>query len=69
MQPTKAQKRALLKLTDEWQSAYELQETIPTLEGLVRRKLAEKKLETGYLFMPHNSIMFRLTVKLPKKGI
>lgn len=68
IKPTKAQQRALAKLTNEWQSAYQLKETIPTLEGLFRRGLAEQLLDKGYLMMPHNQIKFRLKPSEEKKS-
>ena len=62
MKMTKAQERAKGKLTSEWQSAYDMQESIPTLEGLVARKVAVMKRDTlGVLYSPRTSIQFRLS--------
>ena len=58
---TKAQERAKAKLTNKWQCAYELKESVPTLEGLVARGHAEMKREAlGAVFDPRASIYFRL---------
>ena len=60
MKLTKAQERAASKLTREWLSAYDLQESIPTLEGLVSRKVAEMKRDAlGEMYSPRTSIHFR----------
>ena len=60
MKLTKAQERSAGKLTDEWQSAYELRESLPTLEGLVARKVAERKRsELWSVFLPMSQIWFR----------
>lgn len=62
MKLTKAQERAFAKLTHEWQNAYEIGESIPTLEGLVARKAATMKRDAlGITFSPRTSIYFKLT--------
>jgi hypothetical protein len=62
MKLTKAQERAQGKLTSEWQSAYDMQESIPTLEGLVARKVAVMKRDSlGAVYSPRTSIRFRLS--------
>lgn len=67
MKLTKAQERAKNKLhAINWQCAYELSESIPTLEGLVSRGLAEqKKGIIGALFSPRTEIWFRLRSTKP----
>ena len=58
---TKAQERAARKLTHEWQCAYELGESLPTLEGLVFRGSAVMKRDAlGAMFSPRTAIYFRL---------
>lgn len=58
---TKAQERAKAKLTGSWQSPYMLGETIPTLEGLVRREIAERaRKRFGSLFFPRSATYYRL---------
>ena len=51
--------RALEKLTDEWQCAYELQESMSTLDALAERKLAQRKHELGYMFFPRMHILYK----------
>ena len=65
---TKAQERAKGKLTTEWQTAYEIQETIPTLEGLVSRNLAVMKYDLGSYFSPRTSIYFKLKNTIDQEG-
>ena len=61
MKLTKAQERAKAKLTDEWQCPYEIKESIPTLEGLVSRKVAVmKRDQLGGMYSPRTSIWFKL---------
>lgn len=65
MKLTKAQERAKAKLTREWQCADELGESLPTLEGLVARKVAIAMEYTssrflGRVYMPRKEIKFRL---------
>jgi len=64
MKLTKAQERAKEKLTNEWQCAYTLQESIPTLEGLVRRGVAITKRGggVGVMFSPRTTITYKLKV-------
>ena len=54
------QKRTLRKLTNKWQSPYELSESIGTLDSLVSKHLAIRKYEQGYLFFPRSAIMYRI---------
>lgn len=57
---SKAQCRALDKLdVEEWKSAYELNESISTLDALVRRNFAEKKTEPGYMFSRRVHTLYR----------
>lgn len=57
---TKPQQRALEKLHPvDWQSAYNLKESLPTLNALVRKGLAESQMGLGYLFLPRTEIKFR----------
>lgn len=61
MKLTKAQERALTKLTHEWQCAYTIGESLPTLEGLVARKAAIMKRDTlGTMYSPRTAIHFKL---------
>jgi hypothetical protein len=64
MKLTNAQERARMKLEiyrNEWKSAYDLQESIPTLEGLVSHKVAVSKHDDlGSLFSPRTSIYYKL---------
>lgn len=61
MKLTKAQERAKTKLTTEWACAYDLQERIPTLEGLVARKVAVMKRDSlGAMYSPRTAIHFKL---------
>lgn len=59
MNLSKTQQRALKKLTDKWQNAYQLQESLSTLNSLVIKKLAEKKSSLGCYFMPRINNKFR----------
>lgn len=55
-----AQERALAKLSDKWQSAYTLQESMNTLDALVRRGLAARNYGgVGSLFSPRTAIHYR----------
>jgi hypothetical protein len=56
------QQKALNKLTDEWQSSYELQVRLNTLYVLVDKGLVERKSLVGYMFSPRNNILFRKKV-------
>lgn len=61
MKLTKAQERAQAKLTQEWQCAYELGESLPTLEGLVARKAAVMKRDAlGMMYSPRTAVHFKL---------
>lgn len=65
MKLTKAQERAKAKLkTMTWQCAHTLQESIPTLEGLVRRGVAVQKRSggVGVMFSPRTTITYKLKV-------
>jgi hypothetical protein len=53
------QERAMAKLTQEWQSAYELRESLATLGSLVRKGLAEVKHGYGSMFLPRAEIKYR----------
>ena len=55
-----AMERALGKLTSQWRSSYSLHESRGTLDALVNRGIAERKLEQGYMFFPTISIKYRL---------
>ena len=59
---TKAQERARAKLTHEWQCAHELNESLPTLEGLVAQGQAEMKSNRMAVHFPRSAICFRLKV-------
>lgn len=52
MKLSPSQKRAFEKLnqSDRWKSAYDLNESLTTLNSLVRLKLAKRKFMFGYLF-------------------
>ena len=56
------QQKALNKLTNEWQSPYDLHVGLNVLDALVNRGLAERKRELGYLFSPRTNILFRKKV-------
>lgn len=59
MKLTPAQKTALSKLTDEWQTAYSLDERLGTLRALVNKGVASSRMPLGSLFFPRNN-EFRL---------
>lgn len=59
---TKTQTKALKKLNNNWQSAYELQESLSTLNSLVRIKKAKSKSEIGSAFSPRTAIKFKLII-------
>lgn len=62
MKLTKAQERAKAKLSHEWQCAYDIGESLPTLEGLVARKQAVMKRDTlGAMYSPRTAIHFKLS--------
>jgi uncharacterized protein YjhX (UPF0386 family) len=56
---SKAQQRALNKLTDKGQCAYELKERISTLEALVKRGYVIVERGLGSMAFPRTSILFR----------
>lgn len=62
---SKTQQRALNKLSDKWQSAYSLQESMATLRSLVRKGLVESTGSNnfGALFSPPTEICFRQLLK------
>jgi len=60
MKLSPAQSRALSKLSSEWRSAYEMQESLNTLHALVQGGKALVKYETGSMAFPRICIMFRL---------
>lgn len=59
MKLSKAQQRAYDKLTDKWQSAYELQERIVTLDILVTKGIADCYAGLGAVFFPQNGMKYR----------
>jgi len=63
MKLTKAQERAKNKLDrSNWQCAHDLGESLPTLEGLVARGVAEQKRDAlGVMYSPRTAIWFRLS--------
>ena len=56
---SKAQQRALNKLTDEGQCAYELRERISVLNRLVKKGYATSEHELGSFSCPTTGIFFR----------
>lgn len=59
---SKLQKRAFLKLLDsgKWVSAYELQESLSTLDSLVKRRLAKiDSSRPGSLLFPRVNILYK----------
>ena len=56
-----AQKRALANLSGDWKSAYDLEESLPTLYALTKHGLAESRGETdrGAGWIPRIVIQFR----------
>ena len=63
MKLSKTMKRAYQKLSVNWMSAYELGERLPTLDGLVKRGLADRKFELGTLFSPTVHTKYRLVLE------
>lgn len=63
---TQAQQRALFKLTDQWRSAYDMQERLTTLNALVRRGVADRRYLAGSMFFPRIQIEFK--ARLIKEG-
>ncbi len=58
---SKAQARAYSKLTTVGQSAYQLQESLATLECLVKMRLADRKSELESIFDPRIGLKYRLS--------
>lgn len=56
---SKAQQRALNKLTDEGQCAYRLGESLSTLRSLIRKGFATSQNKEGYLFFPTTEILYK----------
>lgn len=64
MRLTKAQQRALYKLTEKPQTAFALGESIPTLNALVNRGLATRyRSRLGHMFSPRTSTSYSLKTK------
>ena len=62
MKLSKAQERALFKLSPKYQSVYKIQERVDTLDILVAKRLAESKSRNGVLFYPKLK-QYRITDK------
>jgi hypothetical protein len=61
MKLSKTQERAVAKLTHQWQSAYDMQEGIPTLVALCRLGRAQSYTSSlGAVFSPRTGVHFRL---------
>lgn len=62
---TPTQQRVLRKLTraNKWCSAFELQESLATLDTLVRKKYAKKIMPLGSFAFPRNSIKYKAIVR------
>ena len=57
---TKAQKRALGKmLSGKWYSAYDLKESLATLDALAAKGCVESGYHDGYRFFPRSAILYR----------
>lgn len=64
---TKLQKRCMSKLSmDKWQSAYELEENLNTLNGLHKRRLVIAKGMQGSYFYPRTNLLWKLKNKWSK---
>lgn len=69
-----AQLRALAKLAKaaDWQCAYDVQESLATLDALVSRGYAQRVREEGWLFIPRVQIKYRISTegiaKLSEEG-
>ena len=61
MKLSKAQQKAIKKMSGKWQTAYELQIGLNTLDALHAKQLADRKLEQGYTAFPRTSILYRLS--------
>ena len=71
MSMTTAQTRALGKLTDEWECAYKIGESLPTLDALVKAGCAKKRNPggPGAMFSPRTFWLYRLAkADKPAKG-
>lgn len=51
--------KALENLTGNYESAYRIGADLSTLNALVRRGLAERKRELGYMFFPRINTKYR----------
>lgn len=61
MKLTEPQKRALAKMTHEWQCAYSLKESLNTLQALKRKGAVEHKRDIlGAMFSPTTANHYRL---------
>lgn len=60
MKLSKLQEQALGKLTNEWQSAYELGFKLCTLNSLADRGLAKRNYGLGSYAFPRSGIKFKL---------
>ena len=61
MSITKVQEKALSKMeSGKEYSCYNLQESITTMDALVRKKLVSKREEIGSMWSPRTSIMFKI---------
>ena len=61
MKLTPTQERAAGKLTNEWQCAYTLRESIATLNVLHRKQIAERRVDSlGCIFSPRTATEYRL---------
>jgi hypothetical protein len=57
---SKSQKRAIGKLTREWKSSYEIQESRTVLDSLVAKGLVEVMMDLGSIAFPRINIKYRL---------
>jgi len=56
-----SQQVALARCTTEWQSAYQLQATVATLDALVKRSILERHTDAlGAMFSPRTANHYRL---------
>jgi hypothetical protein len=65
MKLSKLQKEALERLTNEWQSAYELGFRLGTLNSLADRGLAKRNYGPGSYAFPRSGIKFKLIKDAP----
>ena len=61
MRLTKAQNRALSKLTNEWKSAFDLKESVHTLISLKNSCYADVRYARFHIAFPRTSIYFKLS--------